>query len=54
MATCSECDAPLNLPTDVAENEIVACEACSAELEVVGLEPIEIALAPQIEEDWGE
>lgn len=54
MTTCPECGAPLTLPTDVVENEIIACEACSAELEIVGLEPLSLALAPQIEEDWGE
>jgi alpha-aminoadipate/glutamate carrier protein LysW len=30
------------------------CPACQAELEVIGVEPVEFALAPEIEEDFGE
>lgn len=50
---CPECDAILTL-TDVIEGEIVPCPDCGAELEVVSVDPLELALAPQIEEDWGE
>lgn len=34
--------------------EIVVCPDCGAELEVIGVDPVELALAPEIEEDWGE
>jgi alpha-aminoadipate carrier protein LysW len=52
---CPECDAPLTLnATDLVEGEIVPCPDCGAELEVVSVEPLELALAPEIEEDWGE
>ncbi len=34
--------------------EIIYCPDCNAELEVLGLEPPTVALAPQLEEDWGE
>lgn len=50
---CPECDATLTL-TDVIEGEIVPCPDCGIELEVVSVEPLHVALAPQIEEDWGE
>jgi alpha-aminoadipate/glutamate carrier protein LysW len=33
---------------------IVVCPACQAELEVIGVDPVEFALAPEIEEDFGE
>jgi alpha-aminoadipate carrier protein LysW len=36
------------------EGEVLTCEGCSAELEVVGLEPLRLAEAPEVEEDWGE
>lgn len=50
---CTECDAPLNAqPTLVGE--ILDCDDCGAELEVTSLNPPTIALAPEIEEDWGE
>ncbi|MBJ6761632.1 lysine biosynthesis protein LysW [Myxococcaceae bacterium JPH2] len=34
--------------------EVVTCEGCDAELEVVGLNPLRLAEAPEVEEDWGE
>lgn len=39
---------------NVVEGEIVQCEDCGAELEVVGLNPLVLELAPEEEEDWGE
>ena len=30
------------------------CGDCGVELEVINIEPLEIALAPEEEEDWGE
>ena len=51
---CPECDAPLALPSDVIEGEIVPCADCGAELEVLTVAPLTVALAPQLEEDWGE
>ena len=54
MNTCTECEAQVEVPGDAVEGEIVACDTCSAELEVITLEPMELALAPEIAEDWGE
>lgn len=54
MATCLECDAELDLAPDVEEGEIVVCLDCGVELEVIGLDPITLELAPEVEEDWGE
>jgi alpha-aminoadipate carrier protein LysW len=34
--------------------EIVECPECGAELEVVNNNPVTLALAPEVEEDWGE
>ena len=36
------------------KNEIVPCAECGAELEITGLEPLALELAPEVEEDWGE
>jgi alpha-aminoadipate carrier protein LysW len=30
------------------------CPECTVALEVVGLDPLVLALAPEVEEDWGE
>ena len=53
MATCPECDAEFEL-TGVEKGEIIQCPECGVELEVVNEAPVELALAPEEEEDWGE
>lgn len=52
-AHCPECDASINLQ-GLLVNEIIYCPDCNAELEVLNLEQPAVALAPQVEEDWGE
>jgi alpha-aminoadipate carrier protein LysW len=51
---CPECDANVALKTDVEKGEIVQCADCGVELEVKEVQPVELALAPKEEEDWGE
>jgi alpha-aminoadipate carrier protein LysW len=53
MALCPECEAEIVL-TNVLVGEIVYCPDCNAELEVLNVETPQLALAPQVEEDWGE
>ena len=53
QAQCPECFADIPL-TNVMQHEITQCPGCGAELEIVALEPLTAALAPQEEEDWGE
>jgi alpha-aminoadipate carrier protein LysW len=53
MARCPECDAQVNVQS-LLVGEIIYCPDCNAELEVISVEPPEVALAPQVEEDWGE
>ena len=53
-ATCPECDADVVIPADAMENELISCAECGAELEIVSLNPVELDLAPEVEEDWGE
>lgn len=52
--TCVECEAPIETNSDVLIGEILPCEQCGSELEVVGVTPVALELAPEIEEDWGE
>jgi alpha-aminoadipate carrier protein LysW len=41
---CPECDTALNIDVDdVEEGETVTCDECGAELEIVSVEPLEIA-----------
>ena len=50
---CPECEAELNLQ-GLLVGEILYCPDCNAELEVLNVQRPEVALAPQVEEDWGE
>jgi alpha-aminoadipate carrier protein LysW len=53
MAQCPECDAVVELH-GLMVGEITYCPDCNAELEVLNLEVPAVALAPAVEEDWGE
>ncbi len=53
-APCTICEAPVSLPNDVMEGEVLACDDCGAELELVTLDPLTLAEAPEVAEDWGE
>jgi len=54
MSNCPECGAQTDVSTGTKAGEIVYCPGCNAELEVVTVDPVALALAPGIEEDWGE
>jgi alpha-aminoadipate/glutamate carrier protein LysW len=54
LSTCPDCTAAMPESPDLRVMSIVVCPACPAELEVISLEPTEYALAPEIEEDFGE
>lgn len=53
-AECPVCEAEVTLADDVEEGEIVECDECGSELEVVSLDPVKLEEAPEEEEDWGE
>ena len=50
---CPACTDTIEL-SDVMENEIVECETCAGEFEVLNLDPFEIVEVEDDEEDWGE
>ena len=54
MTNCITCGAELNINKNTVLNEIIICNDCGAELEIISLTPIKIAEAPKEEEDWGE
>jgi alpha-aminoadipate carrier protein LysW len=43
--TCPECDADVHVDTDADKGEIVSCEECGTDLEIVGLDPVELDIA---------
>jgi len=51
---CPECGYELTIAADTVIGEILQCGDCGVDLEVINLEPLEISLAPEEEEDWGE
>ncbi len=46
--TCPECDADVHVDTDADKGDVVSCEECGTDLEVVGLDPVELDI---VEED---
>jgi len=40
--TCPECEADVHVDVDTDKGESVSCEDCGTELEVVGLDPLEL------------
>ena len=51
LAACPECEAEIHVDEDVDKGETVHCDECDVTLEVVGLDPIELDLAQENEED---
>lgn len=55
MVNCPICDAKIKWKEDVEENEIISCQECQSDLEIMCLYPnIELALPPKEVEDMGE
>jgi alpha-aminoadipate carrier protein LysW len=54
IAECPVCGADVELSDDTVVGELITCPECGVELEVVSVNPPEVAEAPQEEEDWGE
>lgn len=50
---CPECGSTPKLDNPEL-GELVICETCGSELEVVALDPLKLELAPEEAEDWGE
>lgn len=42
LGTCRECDAEVHVDTDADKGDIVTCEECGTDLEIVGLDPVEL------------
>lgn len=54
-ANCISCKDPISISSNAMVGELIACHACGQEHEILGLgETIQLGLAPEVEEDWGE
>lgn len=52
LAACPECQSEIHVDEDVDKGDIVNCEECDIRLEVVGLDPVELDMATEDEEDF--
>jgi alpha-aminoadipate/glutamate carrier protein LysW len=53
MPSCPECENELDIELDeIEEGDVVACEECGSEFEVVAVEPLELArIEDELEEE---
>jgi lysine biosynthesis protein LysW len=53
---CPICDAPVTLPANSEESEIISCPDCHTRLVIADLKGSAATLqeAPKVEEDWGQ
>jgi alpha-aminoadipate/glutamate carrier protein LysW len=50
MPSCPECENELDVEADeLEEGDVVACDECGSEYEVVGVEPLELS---RVDEDY--
>ncbi len=45
--TCPECEADVHVEIDVDKGEITECEECGVQLEIVGLDPVELDIVEE-------
>jgi alpha-aminoadipate/glutamate carrier protein LysW len=52
MPSCPECENNLDIELDeVEEGDVVACDECGTEYEVVGVEPLELTRVDEEDEE---
>ena len=52
MPSCPECETDLDIEIgEVEEGDVIACEECGSEFEVVGVDPLELT---RVEDDLDE
>jgi len=49
--TCPDCEADVHVDTDADKGDTLTCEECGTSLEVVGLDPVELDIVEDDEED---
>ena len=52
MVKCPECDGVMDVDEDeLDEGDTVSCDECGADLRVVGVDPVELESAEELEEE---
>ena len=49
--TCPECEAEVHVETDADKGETVDCDDCGLQLEIVGLDPVELDVVEEEVDD---
>ena len=52
--TCPECEADVHVDTDADKGDVVSCEECGTDLEIVGLDPVELDIVEEDDDDLDE
>ena len=54
MGECPVCAAEVAVAKDAISGEVLVCDDCGADLELIETDPVALAEAPSAEEDWGQ
>ena len=54
ITDCPVCGVDIKFEEGTEQGELLTCAECGIELEVINVDPAEVAEAPQEEEDWGQ
>ena len=54
MGECPVCAAEVTIADDAIAGELLVCDDCGAELELLSVDPVKLDEAPSAEEDWGQ
>ncbi|HVF86242.1 MAG TPA: hypothetical protein VM866_01570 [Pyrinomonadaceae bacterium] len=49
--TCPDCEADVHVDTDADKGDTITCDECGTELEVVGLDPVELDIVEGDEDE---
>ncbi|HYO62249.1 MAG TPA: hypothetical protein VER08_01190 [Pyrinomonadaceae bacterium] len=49
--TCPDCEADVHVDTDADKGDTLTCDECGSALEVVGLDPVELDIVEDDDED---
>ena len=55
VGTCPDCEAEVHVDLDADKGDTVTCDECATELEIVGLDPVELDIAEEDpDDDYGD
>lgn len=52
IGTCPECSADVHVDVEADKGEVVSCDECGVDLEVVGLDPVELDIVEEDMDDY--